>query len=261
MSLDNELLDELRTAAREFSQIRWVEQSEIERIVDRIRDSFLDRNRRAARLWEALADGDHEYLPYGEGDGIAIIERRVGTCQDAILVVTDDEPPPWVALRGPVAKLGALLRDVRYVEFSIASPNADWVVFDTHDNRLVFAGALAGSFSQSRPAVTPRHRGHPHQASERVSEYDELERGIRFLIGESLGSQLTSEESSEIAGFADAAEYGLALETLVDIVVQERKKISVAAFRAICALAESMSIVGSVVTPRLKEQVEEDTRE
>jgi hypothetical protein len=55
-----------------------------------------------------------------------------------------------------------------------------------------------------------------------------------------LSSALSWSEAQEVRDFVDVGEYGLALETLVDIVTEEEKSISAEALRLIIELADSM---------------------
>ncbi|MEK7258864.1 MAG: MafI family immunity protein [Pseudomonadota bacterium] len=57
---------------------------------------------------------------------------------------------------------------------------------------------------------------------------------------ELLQSVFTSSEKIEVHEFIDAGEYGLALETLVDIVIEEDKQISSEAMKLVYKLAEMM---------------------
>lgn len=63
---------------------------------------------------------------------------------------------------------------------------------------------------------------------------------------------LTNEEQAEIREYADVGEYGLALETAVDIYIEEGKAPSAEAFSLIQRLASCMSIDGEVISMRLQ---------
>ena len=53
---------------------------------------------------------------------------------------------------------------------------------------------------------------------------------------------LSSTETDEVQGFVDVGEYGLALETLVDIFCEERKSISGQVISLVAATATSMGL-------------------
>lgn len=57
-----------------------------------------------------------------------------------------------------------------------------------------------------------------------------------------LGSVLSTEESSEVGHFIDVGEYGLALETLSDQLIEENKKIPHGAYEAMMRAARQMGI-------------------
>ena len=90
--------------------------------------------------------------------------------------------------------------------------------------------------------------------SELHHSYEQLERELTSLVG-ALSDVLSADEQREVVEFADAGEYGLALETLAGILVEEGKALPRSAFRQISSLAESMGIVDRVVTARLANQV------
>ncbi|AUB85535.1 MafI family immunity protein [Candidatus Thiodictyon syntrophicum] len=64
--------------------------------------------------------------------------------------------------------------------------------------------------------------------------------GSLTLLLSLLSSALSWSEAQEVRDFVDVGEYGLALETLVDIVTEEEKSISAEALRLIIELADSM---------------------
>lgn len=57
-----------------------------------------------------------------------------------------------------------------------------------------------------------------------------------------LGCVLSTEESNEVGHFIDVGEYGLALETLSDLLIEERKKIPQGAYEAMMQVARQMGI-------------------
>lgn len=66
-----------------------------------------------------------------------------------------------------------------------------------------------------------------------------------------LTSVFTDSEKREVQDFMDAGEYGLALETLVDIVNEENKQISSESLKLVYELAEVMQLDKSVFEDKL----------
>jgi hypothetical protein len=71
--------------------------------------------------------------------------------------------------------------------------------------------------------------------------YGELEAGFKSMLSEARDS-FSPAEQDEILAFVDAREYGLALETLVRILVEERKPVSPSVLRRIDNAAELMEL-------------------
>jgi hypothetical protein len=91
------------------------------------------------RWWERLKVRA-EHVTYGNADGLFQLAKLVGPRNDAMLVVTDDEEPPWPVYSGDVQKIIALLRESRFFEYILAAQDMSWIAFDTHMNELVSAG-------------------------------------------------------------------------------------------------------------------------
>lgn len=75
-------------------------------------------------------------------------------------------------------------------------------------------------------------------------------------ITDSLEGVLGLSEIREFQEFIDVGEYGLALETLVDIVDEENKKISNEIMAAILGLADKMSMDREVLLEKLQRHTE-----
>jgi hypothetical protein len=82
------------------------------------------------------------------------------------------------------------------------------------------------------------------------SDHEWLEATFAALFAE-LGDTLASAERAEIIEFVDVGEYGVALETLVALVVEEQKQLPAPAFATICLLADRMAIRDRVVPKAL----------
>ena len=81
--------------------------------------------------------------------------------------------------------------------------------------------------------------------------YDELEAQLGSILL-TLGSQLSFEESREVSHFLDVGEYGLALQTLTDLLIEERKKISIRTYNDVVSVAKHMGIEREIALEDLK---------
>lgn len=72
-------------------------------------------------------------------------------------------------------------------------------------------------------------------------DYQFVENLLSRLLGQLL-DVFTDSETAEIQDFIDAGEYGLALETLADIVIEENRKISGESMRLVFKLADAMQL-------------------
>jgi exopolysaccharide biosynthesis predicted pyruvyltransferase EpsI len=85
-------------------------------------------------------------------------------------------------------------------------------------------------------------------------DYPALEAGLVEILSQ-LGDTLSGSERQEVEEFVDVGEYGVALETLSFLIVEEEKRISRSTFHSIARLAEQMGISESVVTDKLHQAV------
>jgi hypothetical protein len=90
-----------------------------------------------------------------------------------------------------------------------------------------------------------------------IYNYQYIEELLLRLIG-LLVSVLTDSEKKEIQDFIDVGEYGLALETLVDIVNEEDKQISSESLKLVYELAEVMQLEKTVFENKLRGHVFDD---
>lgn len=72
-------------------------------------------------------------------------------------------------------------------------------------------------------------------------DYKSIENLLSRLLG-LLSDVFRESEKSEVDGFVDAGEYGLALETLVDIIFEERHSITVESSELIYELTDLMQM-------------------
>ena len=87
--------------------------------------------------------------------------------------------------------------------------------------------------------------------------YNELEARLGSILL-TLGSQLSPEESREVNHFLDVGEYGLALQTLTDLLIEERKKISTGTYNDVVGVARRMGIEREIALEDLERRVHED---
>lgn len=72
-------------------------------------------------------------------------------------------------------------------------------------------------------------------------DYQKTEEFLIQLLGE-LQKIFSASERNEVQEFIDVGEYGLALETLVDIVTEENKRIPEKTLLLVCKLADMMQL-------------------
>ena len=85
-------------------------------------------------------------------------------------------------------------------------------------------------------------------------DYQYIEDMLLRLLGLLLET-FTDSEKSEVQDFIDAGEYGLALETLVDIVTEENKQVSGESLALVCELADVMQLDKKVFEEKLRSHV------
>jgi hypothetical protein len=73
-----------------------------------------------------------------------------------------------------------------------------------------------------------------------------------------LGPHLSPEERRQVSHFLDVGEYGLALQTLTDLLIEERKKISISTYNDIVEVTKRMGIEREVALEDLERRVHED---
>lgn len=65
----------------------------------------------------------------------------------------------------------------------------------------------------------------------------------------------TTEELNEITEFIDHSEYGLALDTIVDIITEDNKEISHDTFNIIVKLSNLMDLETDIIIKRITEHM------
>lgn len=81
-----------------------------------------------------------------------------------------------------------------------------------------------------------------------------IERSFGRVLN-SLDTELSAAERREVAGFIEVGEYGVALETLSALLVEEDKRITAAILAEIVGLAATMGIDHDAATKQLERLV------
>ncbi len=87
--------------------------------------------------------------------------------------------------------------------------------------------------------------------------YSEIKAQLESILL-TLGSQLSPEESREVSHFLDVGEYGLALQTLTNLLIEERKEISLSTYNDIVGVAKRMDIEQEIALDDLERRPHED---
>jgi len=88
------------------------------------------------------------------------------------------------------------------------------------------------------------------QVAHHSTHYAELDQAIRALLGV-LERSFAADQLTEVHDYLDHREYGLALETIASVVVDDRIPIRPETVRQVDALAASMKMTGDRVMRRL----------
>lgn len=103
--------------------------------------------------------------------------------------------------------------------------------------------------AKSSPATRPTCLEIPTNA---MANFDQVEAQLSELLMNLCGV-LSIAEQAEVRSFIDVGEYGLALETAVDILVEEKKDFPEDVLELIAALASAMSMDGALLIGRLRD--------
>jgi hypothetical protein len=87
--------------------------------------------------------------------------------------------------------------------------------------------------------------------------FNELETRLGSILL-MLGPQLSPEESWEVNHFLDVGEYGLALQTLTALLIEERKKIRRGTYNDIAGVANRMGMEREIALEDLQRCVDEE---
>jgi hypothetical protein len=140
MTVDEELLKELRDLLTNMDGMRELSESEALAVVDEVGRQFID-NKENVWWWQSLKCASIS-LPYNDADGLVLFGELLPDGGTIRLVVTDDEPRPWPVFEGETRKVWELISNLRVFEYFITTEDSRSVVFDTHHNALVAAGLI-----------------------------------------------------------------------------------------------------------------------
>lgn len=141
--LSDDLVSELNESATRVGRITELAGSDASALIEKLANIYVS-DRECIRWWESLTQPSKTFS-YGAGDGLSLLGGLIDLHSDAVLVVTDDEQPPWPVYAGNTQDLVEMLRGCRFFEYILATPDLNQVVFDTHLNSLVVVGGHSGS--------------------------------------------------------------------------------------------------------------------
>ena len=88
--------------------------------------------------WEAIGVSAHSCGYEGE-DSLRLIRDIVDGNPRVFLFVTDDQAPPWPAFYGSLDAVLVIISEQQLFEFFIVPDSLEWLIFDTHESRLIWA--------------------------------------------------------------------------------------------------------------------------
>lgn len=139
--MNTELIEELRSNISSPDLIRELSREDAKSLVNDIASRYL-ADRTLVWWWEGLLEKP-AVVNYGEALGWDYIIKLVRSQEEKVfLVVTDDNPEPWVVLEGSLSAMVKLLENMWRFEYIVVDARMSWIIFDTHHNSLVVAGSL-----------------------------------------------------------------------------------------------------------------------
>jgi hypothetical protein len=113
--------------------------------VQNITDAFVQRfvaDRSTRWWWDALRAGPGIAIHYDDEDPAPRIAALAPARAAYVLLVTDEEPEPAGAFRGPLTALDKLVGESPYFEYLVTDEDATFGIFDTHHNMLICVGDI-----------------------------------------------------------------------------------------------------------------------
>jgi hypothetical protein len=137
--MDANLAQALREAAKHVGEVRELEATETQRVVDEIGRKFVEKTE-SVWWWDGLRLPARRIFRYSDWQTMKAAAFEMLGDRDAplILVATDDNPPPWIAVSGSLESLLNVIAETHYFEFFLTDASLSWAMFDTHHDELVF---------------------------------------------------------------------------------------------------------------------------
>ncbi len=140
--LDDHLRESLNLVMRARPDLRLLSRDEGDELAARVAARFISD---PSRLWwwEALREPAATFAYEGE-EGLAKLDAIVGEAPGSdplFLFITASNFPPWTVVAGKWDDLREFVGESGFFEFFVVNHGTDWVVFDTHHNEVIVAGA------------------------------------------------------------------------------------------------------------------------
>ena len=140
-NLDSHLRESLNLVMRARPGLRVLSQDEASELTARVAARFISD---PSRLWwwEALREPAAGF-PYQGEEGLERLDAIVGEAASdpLFMFITASNFPPWTVVAGKWDDLRELVGESSFFEFFVVSRATDWIVFDTHHNEVLVAGA------------------------------------------------------------------------------------------------------------------------
>ncbi|MBH0239684.1 hypothetical protein [Methylobrevis albus] len=136
--VSQELIDEIDATLASQTSVRRLARDDELALIENVAAKFID-DKDALWWWTSLKSPSQRH-PYQHDGWRAIIGKLTIGSPSAILVVTDDEFPPWPAYIGPIPELLELISETRSFEFMLVGDALAWLLCDCHSNEIVFCG-------------------------------------------------------------------------------------------------------------------------
>jgi len=135
--MDTELEGEVRRAIASKVGVALLPPAETEALRMKVASAFEFDQEEV--WWWTRTSAKRNAIEYGSQNGLQVLRTLLAQRARGLvsLFITDDEPPPWLCLRGELSAVVEVLEDIRFVEYFVTDDTLEWVVFDTHHNELV----------------------------------------------------------------------------------------------------------------------------
>jgi hypothetical protein len=138
--MSSEAWTSLLEASSKRPSLRRLSDAELELVCSRVSQRFV--NDADSPWWWTSLRGTVTTISYSgpmAADAITKLVRSDET--PVVLVLTNEHPRPAGAVEGPLRDVLAAVSDSIGFEYLLTTPDAAWVLFDTHHNELIYAQA------------------------------------------------------------------------------------------------------------------------